>query len=162
MYQLFSMDMLVASAGMTLLYLLGGAIYRLYLSPIAGFPGPKLAALTYWYETYFDVFRKGKFVFKIEDMHRKYGETSMSQVLKTGVRAMTSCAGSIVRKNPHELVIRDPEYYNELYVTASTRKTDSYVHFLGAMNLGGENSISHHINFFKLTVSRSSRHDRSA
>jgi hypothetical protein len=30
------------------LYTIYGAIYRLYLSPIAGFPGPKLAALTLW------------------------------------------------------------------------------------------------------------------
>lgn len=70
-----SIDKLTLGAGFILLYILGGAIHRLYLSPIAGFPGPKLAALTYWYETYYDIFRKGKYVFEIEDMHRKYGES---------------------------------------------------------------------------------------
>jgi len=30
------------------LYLVTGAIYRLYLSPVSKFPGPKLAALTFW------------------------------------------------------------------------------------------------------------------
>jgi hypothetical protein len=30
------------------LWTLYGVIYRLYLSPISGFPGPKLAALTFW------------------------------------------------------------------------------------------------------------------
>jgi hypothetical protein len=31
-----------------ILWTLYGAIYRLYLSPISAFPGPKLAALTFW------------------------------------------------------------------------------------------------------------------
>lgn len=35
-------------AALVLLYLIRGAVYRLYLSPLAKFPGPKLAALTLW------------------------------------------------------------------------------------------------------------------
>lgn len=57
----------------TLIYLIGGAIYRLYLCPIASFPGPKLAALTGWYESYYDVILTGSYLFKIEKMHDKYG-----------------------------------------------------------------------------------------
>jgi hypothetical protein len=36
-----------AAVGLAL-WTLYGAIYRLYLSPISAFPGPKLAALTFW------------------------------------------------------------------------------------------------------------------
>jgi len=47
----------------------------LYLSPIADFPGPKIAALTHWYEWYYDVLAPGAgmYIWEIEKMHQKYG-----------------------------------------------------------------------------------------
>lgn len=56
-----------------LFYLIGLAIYRLYLSPIAKFPGPKLAALSRWYEIYYEVILKGQFTFHIQELHKRYG-----------------------------------------------------------------------------------------
>lgn len=53
--------------------LLGLTIYRLYVHPIAKFPGPKLAALSRWYEFYYDVICKGQFSFHIQELHKKYG-----------------------------------------------------------------------------------------
>ena len=38
------------------------AIYRLLLSPISKFPGPRLAALTWWYEFYYDVIKVRKYL----------------------------------------------------------------------------------------------------
>lgn len=64
----------IAAAGL-LLYVVGGAMYRLYLSPLAKFPGRKLAALTLWYEFYHDYFRRGQYTWEIADMHEKYGIT---------------------------------------------------------------------------------------
>lgn len=55
------------------IYLIGLGVYRLYFSPIAKFPGPKLAALTLWYEFYHDVVRGGQYVFKIDELHEQYG-----------------------------------------------------------------------------------------
>ena len=49
------------------------AVYRLYLSPLAKFPGPKLAALTFWVEFYHDVVRRGQYTFEIAKLHEKYG-----------------------------------------------------------------------------------------
>lgn len=64
---------LTIAGALGLSYLLGLAIYRLYFSPIAKFPGPKLAALTLWYEFYYDVVKRGKYTWEIEKMHQKYG-----------------------------------------------------------------------------------------
>ena len=57
------------------LYCSAVAIYRLYLSPLAKFPGPKLAAITDWYETYFELFRGigGQYTFQIQRLHEQYG-----------------------------------------------------------------------------------------
>jgi hypothetical protein len=49
------------------------ALYRLFFSPLAAIPGPRLAAATAWYEFYWDCPRKGHYMFKIEQMHREYG-----------------------------------------------------------------------------------------
>jgi hypothetical protein len=56
-------------------YLVSVAIYRLYLHPLAGFPGPKLAALTKWYEFYYEAILRGQFTFHIQEMHKKYGSS---------------------------------------------------------------------------------------
>lgn len=49
-------------------------VWRLFFSPLAKFPGPKLAAATGWYEFYFDYFHNGKYIFEIERMHNVYGK----------------------------------------------------------------------------------------
>lgn len=63
----------IAIAGLSAAYAIGLVIYRLYLSPISKFPGPKIAAATFWYELYYDVIHKGQYFHKIEEMHEKYG-----------------------------------------------------------------------------------------
>ena len=50
------------------------AIDRLFFYPLADIPGPRLAALTYLYETYYDVVRPGLYDFKIKELHEQYGE----------------------------------------------------------------------------------------
>ena len=56
-------------------------LYRLYLSPLAGIPGPKIAAATGWYELYFDCWLAGKYIFEIERMHSIYGECQIENII---------------------------------------------------------------------------------
>ncbi|KAF2182877.1 cytochrome P450 [Zopfia rhizophila CBS 207.26] len=75
--------------------------YRLYLSPIAIFPGPKLAAATFWYEFYYDIVLGGKYIWKIRDLHRQYG--------------------SVIRINPYELHVSDPNFWDTMYTASTSR-----------------------------------------
>lgn len=76
------------------LYGAGLAFYRLYLSPLAKFPGPKLAALTRKYESYYEAVRNYEYLWKIKKLHQQYGP--------------------IIRINPHEIHIDDPDFFDKL------------------------------------------------
>ncbi|KAI0975945.1 trichodiene oxygenase [Xylaria arbuscula] len=80
---------------MTLVYLIGIIFYRLTLHPLSRFPGPKLAAITRWYEAYYDVILGGQYTFRIKELHEKYGP--------------------IIRISPYELHVHDPTFLNTLY-----------------------------------------------
>lgn len=102
-----SMDVLLHSHAVPVLcisasfYVIVGAIYRLIYSPIARYPGPRLAALTFWYEFYYDVVCKGRYTWKIQELHQTYGP--------------------IVRINPKELHVADPAFYDSVYVGPGRR-----------------------------------------
>ncbi|KAL4881774.1 cytochrome P450 [Aspergillus karnatakaensis] len=85
-------------------------IYRLYLHPLAKFPGPRLTATTSLYEVYHDIIRGRRFVWEIEKMHEKYGP--------------------IVRITPNELHIKDSSFYHEIY-TSAPRKRNKDPNFVG-------------------------------
>jgi len=67
------LDLTIVGAVVSIVYALGLGVYRLYFSPLAKFPGPRLAALTQWYETYYDVYLDGKFLLHFKELHEKYG-----------------------------------------------------------------------------------------
>lgn len=56
------------------LYYVTLALYRLYLHPLARFPGPKLAAVTRWYEGYYDLYQSGQYTFKVAELHKQHGK----------------------------------------------------------------------------------------
>ncbi|TGO81066.1 hypothetical protein BPOR_1379g00010 [Botrytis porri] len=96
-----------------LVYQVTLVVYRLYFSPLAKFPGPKLAAASLWYEFYYDVWCDGQFTFKIRELHKVYGP--------------------IIRISPHQLHVYDPAFYEELYSQHKVRH--KYAYFLDRFQL---------------------------
>ncbi|KAH8592532.1 putative cytochrome P450 [Bisporella sp. PMI_857] len=88
---------------------------RIYFSPLSHIPGSKLAIASLWYECYYDVFKRGLYFKKIQEMHKRYGP--------------------IIRINSHEIHIDDPEYYDELY--NNTEKWDKYQPYMDQFGLAG-------------------------
>ena len=72
---LTSFQQLIFSAAVVgyVVHKLGQIIYSVYLGPLSKFPGPKLAAATLWYEFYYDIIKTGAYVWRVKDMHEKYG-----------------------------------------------------------------------------------------
>lgn len=55
-------------------YWISLGVYRVFFHPLAKFPGPKLAGLTYWYDFYFEVVKLGKLHKQLNYLHSKYGK----------------------------------------------------------------------------------------
>ncbi|PYH76233.1 cytochrome P450, partial [Aspergillus uvarum CBS 121591] len=85
-----------------LVYAAALIFYRLSLSPLARFPGPRLAAATGLYEMYYQLIKGGIFTWQINRLHDQYGP--------------------IIRIKPDELHIRDPDYYATLYSGPGTHR----------------------------------------
>ncbi|KAH8763249.1 cytochrome P450 [Diaporthe sp. PMI_573] len=92
LFNLLSWQNIVATI---VLYYVTLALYRLYLHPLARFPGPKLAAVTRLYEGYYDLYQSGQYTFKIAELHKQYGP--------------------IIRISPHELHVNDAAFFDILY-----------------------------------------------
>ena len=70
------MNHLVLIAGLLLLVVSLGtlAIRQIFYHPLSKFPGPRLAALTPLYKTYYEVFRGGELLRRIQELHNMHGE----------------------------------------------------------------------------------------
>ncbi|KAF2120024.1 benzoate 4-monooxygenase cytochrome P450 [Lophiotrema nucula] len=87
----------------SILYWIAIGIYRVYLHPLSKFPGPKLAALTFWYEFYHEIYpHRLRYMWKIEELHKQYGP--------------------IVRINPIHLHIHDHAYFEKIYASGSHKR----------------------------------------
>ncbi|KAF8901808.1 cytochrome P450 [Mucidula mucida] len=86
-------------------------VYRWYLHPLKTFPGPRLAAITDYYQCYFEVWKNGMFVQHLEELHEIYGP--------------------VVRIRPNELHFNTAEAFFAIYpsYTGFTKDPDFYTSF---------------------------------
>lgn len=76
-----------------LLYNFVITVYRLYLSPISKFRGPKFAAATFAYEAYYNILKGGKYTFKIKELHERYGTSCPETLCDSGSTAQGQSSG---------------------------------------------------------------------
>jgi cytochrome P450 len=106
-------EMIASLFATWLLYWLAVGIYRVYFHPLAGIPGPKLAAFTFWYEFYYEIYpNKFQYLWKIKQLHGQYGP--------------------IIRINPIQVHVHDADYFETIYASGTNHKRDRCSWFLHA------------------------------
>ncbi|PYI03256.1 cytochrome P450 [Aspergillus sclerotiicarbonarius CBS 121057] len=88
--------------------------------------GPRLAALIWWYEFYFDAIQSGRYIFKIQELHQQYGP--------------------IIRVTPDEIHINDVGYLDTVYAPSMARR-DKYSYQLKSLRVPGGvgTTADHHL-----------------
>ena len=72
-------------------YLIARAFYRLYLHPLAKFPGPKIAAVTSFYEGYYEIVLKGQYSKQISKLHDQYGTLQFGHQHSASPHGLATC-----------------------------------------------------------------------
>lgn len=104
-----------------LVYLVCLAIYRLYFHPLSKFPGPKLAALTDYWELYQDFFREesGYLFIELDNLHEEYGILPWNTSIDFRMHFYNVHAGPVVRIRPNEVHVKDSNWMDVLYTGPS-------------------------------------------
>jgi hypothetical protein len=66
--------LLISAVALAVTRFLYTLVYRLYFHPLSHTPGPKLAALTFLYQTYFSLVNGSRFYAQIGKLHKIYGK----------------------------------------------------------------------------------------
>ncbi|KAI5797759.1 cytochrome P450 [Geopyxis carbonaria] len=102
---------------LTIVYFLSLAAYRLFFHPLKGFPGPRLAAVSFIYECWFNFFLFGEFANHLHVLHDRYGP--------------------VVRFGPNKLHFSDPRAYHTIYSTDDFVKDPEFYGPFGILNTAG-------------------------
>ncbi|RDW93800.1 cytochrome P450 [Aspergillus mulundensis] len=94
-------------------YITSLVVYRLCFHPLARIPGPPLARVTYLFEWYYDLVLSGNFRYQLKSLHERYGP--------------------IIRINPDQVHVNDPQCYDEIYNQTNGRnvKPQNYAEVFG-------------------------------
>ena len=115
---MYEIEIFALITGLSLLailsYMLCEVLYRLCFSPVAKFPGPKIAAATLWYEFYFDVIKCRSYVWDVESMHKDYGTL---RCMPPTMRHLSTSPDPIVRTNAYNLHVSNHASQATLYPT---------------------------------------------
>ncbi|KAF4997551.1 hypothetical protein FGRMN_3756 [Fusarium graminum] len=101
----------IAYIGFYFVYMTILAVYRLTFHPLAAFPGPFLCRISWHYQMYFEAIKGGKMLERLPGLHEKYGP--------------------IVRINPNEVHIKDPEVFHEIYGQKTKFTKDPFAYSFG-------------------------------
>ena len=115
--------LVIPALGFIFAWLLWIILSRLALHPLAKVPGPRLAALTSWYEFYYEVWQPGQYPWRTKRLHEEYGP--------------------IIRPVPNEVHINDPDFLETIYALRG-RNTATQSGLMVDKSIGGAEDFHLH------------------